>query len=106
MRGQTQPRPHPSTRGRGLFVNRVQYNADWTEISQTLSRLMDEGFDRHGAINAIGNVLMGTIIDVVVEDWGRVDIKAKYGGELATITAASWRSRQELWPEVGDGLNG
>jgi hypothetical protein len=28
-------------------------------------------------------------IDVVFEDWGSGDIKAKFGNELATITAAS-----------------
>jgi hypothetical protein len=50
--------------------------------------------DRHEAIHAIGNVLMRIIINVVVEDRGRVDIKAKYGNERATITAASWRPRQ------------
>jgi hypothetical protein len=66
----------------------------WTEISQTLSRLMNDGIDRHEAIHAISNVLMGIAINVVAEDGGRVDIRAKYGNELATITAASWRARQ------------
>jgi hypothetical protein len=62
---------------------------EWTEVSVTLARLMDEGLDRHEAINAIGNVLMGIIVSVVVDDGERVDIRANYDNELAT---ASWRS--------------
>jgi hypothetical protein len=60
-----------------------------TEVSKMLACLMDEGLDRHEAIHAIGNVLMGMAIDMVFEDWACVVIKAKYGRELATITDAS-----------------
>jgi hypothetical protein len=69
MRGQTHPGCIPahaagdplsiatntSVEDRGALV-------DWTEVSQTLARLMDEGLDGHEAIHAIGNVLMGMAI--------------------------------------------
>jgi hypothetical protein len=40
---------------------------DVTVVSATLARLMREGLDRHDAIHAIGNVLIGIIFDVATK---------------------------------------
>jgi hypothetical protein len=67
---------------------------DATVVTATLVRLMREGLDRHDAIHAIGSILAGIIFDVATKkvDAG-VDINARYGRELAALTAASWRAQ-------------
>jgi hypothetical protein len=69
---------------------------DATVVPATLARLMREGLDRHDAIHAIGSVLAGIIFDVIAKkaDAG-LDINARYGHELAALTAASWRAQAE-----------
>jgi hypothetical protein len=69
---------------------------DATAVPATLARLMHEGLDRHDAIHAIGSVLMGIIFDLTAKkaDAG-ADINAKYGRELAALTAGSWRAQAE-----------
>jgi hypothetical protein len=69
---------------------------DATVVPATLARLMREGLNRHDAIHAIGSVLMGIVFDVVTEkaDAG-VDLNARYGRELAELTAASWRAQAD-----------
>ncbi len=64
-----------------------------TPVSATLNRLMHEGLDRHEAIHAIGSILMSIVFDVSQEPDVGGDINARYSRELATLTAASWRSR-------------
>jgi hypothetical protein len=66
-----------------------------TPVSATLNRLMHEGLDRHEAIHAIGSVLMRTVFDAFQEPDVGGDINARYGRELATLTAAGWRSQFE-----------
>ena len=69
---------------------------DATVVPATLARLMREGLDRHDAIHAIGSVLAGITFDVIAKkaDAG-LDINARYGHELAALTAASWRARAD-----------
>jgi hypothetical protein len=62
-------------------------------VPETLDRLMDEGLDRHEAVHAIGSILMGIVLDAVDKPDGEGDINAKYNRELATLTAADWRSQ-------------
>jgi Domain of unknown function (DUF1841) len=64
-----------------------------TPVPATLNRLMDEGLDRHEAIHAIGSILMSIVFDVSQEPDVGGDINARYSRELATLTAAGWRSR-------------
>ena len=67
---------------------------DVTVVPATLARLMREGLDRHDAVHAIGSVLIGIIFDVMTKKVGAdVDINARYGHELAALTAASWRAQ-------------
>jgi hypothetical protein len=67
---------------------------DATVVPATLDRLMREGLDRHDAIHAIASVLMGIVSDAFKSTKGKqVDINARYGRELAELTAASWRSQ-------------
>ena len=64
-----------------------------TSVSEALDRLINEGLDRHDAVHAIGSVLMRIIFDAVHERDSASDINAKYRQELATLTAANWRSQ-------------
>ena len=64
-----------------------------TSVPETLDRLINEGLDRHDAVHAIGSVLMRVVFDTVHERDDRSDINAKYRQELATLTAANWRSQ-------------
>jgi hypothetical protein len=64
-----------------------------TPVPETLDRLMDEGLDRHEAVHAIGSILMGIVLDAVDKPDDEGDINAKYNRELATLTAADWRSQ-------------
>ena len=60
-----------------------------TAVPATLNRLMHEGLDRHEAIHAVGSILMSIVFDVLqAPDAGG----ARYSRELATLTAAGWRS--------------
>jgi hypothetical protein len=69
---------------------------DATVVPATLARLMPEGLNRHDAIHAIGGVLMGIIFDVMAEkDDADADINARYGRELAALTAAGWRAQAD-----------
>jgi hypothetical protein len=69
---------------------------DVTVVPATLVRLMREGLDRHDAIHAIGNVLIGIIFDVATKKVEPgVDINARYGHELAELNAASWRGQAD-----------
>jgi hypothetical protein len=60
---------------------------------EALARLMGEGLDRHGAVHAVGSMVMGLMYDVLRargKDAGA--ISAKISRQLAELTAASWRS--------------
>ena len=64
-----------------------------TPVPETLNRLMDEGLDRHDAVHAIGNILMGIVFDAAHEQNDGGDVNAKYNQKLAMLTAAGWRSQ-------------
>ena len=64
-----------------------------TSVPEALARLLNEGLDRHDAVHAIGSVLMRIVFDAVHERDDGSDINAKYRQELATLTAANWRSQ-------------
>ena len=66
-----------------------------TAVPATFKRLMDEGLDRHEAIHAVGSVLMGIVFDVIRKVDDEANINAKYGRELAALTAASWRAQKD-----------
>ena len=66
-----------------------------TPVPATLNRLMHEGLDRHEAIHAIGSILLSIVFDVSQEPDIGGDINARYSRELATLTAAGWRSQVE-----------
>jgi hypothetical protein len=64
-----------------------------TPVPETLDRLMDEGLDRHEAVHAIGSILMRMVFEAVHKPDDGGDINAQYNRELATLTAADWRSQ-------------
>jgi hypothetical protein len=68
---------------------------DVTVVPATINRLMLEGLDRHDAIHAVASILMGIFFDVMTKKDDGGDINTKYGRELATLTAASWRAQKD-----------
>jgi hypothetical protein len=67
---------------------------DEMPVRRILSRLMDEGLDRHQAIHAIGSVLAGHLNELMREvKAGRQpegDFHAPYFAELERLTAEDW----------------
>jgi len=63
--------------------------------SATLTRLMDEGLDRHDAVHAISNIVFRLMFDLLRESGGKADFNAQYRRELAALTAASWRAQAD-----------
>jgi len=84
--------PEPHAIAHVVVENQVALG-EATLVPETLDRLMGEGLDRHEAIHAIGSVLMEILFAEVHERDDSVDVNAKYNRELATLTAAGWRSQ-------------
>ena len=67
---------------------------DELPVRRILSRLMDEGLDRHEAIHAVGSVLAGHLKELMREvKAGRNpegDVNAPYFAELERLTAEDW----------------
>lgn len=65
-------------------------------VCQAVSRLINEGLDRHDAVHAIGAELAGHLFDTL---HGRVEaapdkLAQFYYERLRKLTAASWRTRK------------
>jgi hypothetical protein len=84
--------PEPHAIAHVVVENQVALG-EATLVPETLDRLVGEGLDRHEAIHAIGSVLMEILFAEVHERDDSVDVNAKYNRELATLTAAGWRSQ-------------
>jgi hypothetical protein len=79
-----------------VIVENQAAMGDATVVPATLARLMREGLGRHDAIHAIGSILIAIVFDVMAEKLdANVDINARYGRELAELTAARWRAQAE-----------
>ena len=76
-----------------VVVENQVASGEATSVPEALDRLINEGLDRHDAVHAIGSVLMRIVFDAVHERDDGSDINAKYRQELATLTAANWRSQ-------------
>jgi hypothetical protein len=59
--------------------------------SAVLSRLMNEGLDRHEAIHAIGSVLAEQLYGTLKAERSEADLNAVYLDKLSKLTAESWR---------------
>lgn len=64
-------------------------------VCQTLTRLMNEGLDRHDAIHAIGGELAGYLFDALRGGTGAAAEKFTdlYYDRLRKLTAAAWRDQ-------------
>jgi hypothetical protein len=78
-----------------VIVENQVASGDATAVPATLARLMREGLDRHDAIHAIASVLMGMIFEMTTKKTGVDFNNARYGRELAELTAASWRAQAD-----------
>ena len=67
---------------------------DTHPVSAVLSRLMEEGLDRHDAVHAIGSVLCDQLFAAAKEEGG-ADINAQYQEQLNHLTAESWRKQAD-----------
>jgi hypothetical protein len=56
--------------------------------TETLTRLMHEGLDRHAAVHAIGSVLLGAIYEGLSDNIG--NIGSEYAKRLSRLTAQEW----------------
>lgn len=62
-------------------------------VTTTMSRLMQEGLDRHDAIHAVGSVILGALFDAMRQPGKASDLSPEYNSRLAALTAASWRAQ-------------
>lgn len=65
---------------------------DEAPVEQTLSRLMEEGLDRHDAVHAIASVLASHVHHLLNSPNLQADPNEAYYAELRLLTAASWRA--------------
>ena len=67
---------------------------DELPVRRTMTRLMDQGLDRHEAIHAVGSVLAGHVNELMREaKAGRDpegDVNVPYFAELERLTAKDW----------------
>ena len=64
---------------------------DELPVAATLARLITEGLDRHEAIHAIGNVLVGHIHELVTAPAAPKDPNPEYFAELNRLSASPLR---------------
>ena len=58
-----------------------------------LTRLMNEGLDRHEAIHAIGSVLSERLLNALTKKGEGAQVNAEYEEKLKNLTAESWRKQ-------------
>jgi len=64
-------------------------------VIDALERLMGEGLDRHDAIHAMGDVLIGHMRGLAnKQETGKAPVD-RYLEDLRTLTAAGWRERHD-----------
>jgi hypothetical protein len=59
-------------------------------VRETLSRLLEEGLDRHEAIHAVGSVVAGHMYEMLQRDQLPDDGHASYYDALRQLKAAKW----------------
>ena len=59
-------------------------------VTATLTRLTDEGLDRHESLHAIGSVLAECMIGALRDTSSAGDFSATYYRELADLNARAW----------------
>ena len=64
---------------------------DETPVQRTLTRLIEEGLDRHDAIHAVGAILSKHMYNLLKEKPERGFDNATYNQDLERLTAESWR---------------
>ncbi len=84
----------PNPQAHTIFHVIVENQAldDDLPVGRAITRLMDEGLDRHEAVHAIGSVLAG-YINELMGDGGPPEFPTEaYKAEIERLTAESWRA--------------
>lgn len=84
----------PNARLHALFhvVVENQVAIGESSVRETLSRLMDEGLDRHDAIHAIAFVVSYHMYDMLRGERPRRVLPDRCYQELSSLTAVGWRA--------------
>ncbi|UCE19863.1 MAG: DUF1841 family protein [Gemmatimonadota bacterium] len=64
---------------------------DETPVQRTLTRLMEEGLDRHDAVHAVGAILSKHMYNLLKENADSGNNNPTYYQDLERLTAKSWR---------------
>jgi hypothetical protein len=67
--------------------------ADETPVAAAVRRLMGEGLDRHDAIHAIGEALIGVLYDESANPRVGDDAEAEYFAAVEALRAEDWLGR-------------
>lgn len=59
-------------------------------VIETMTRLQEEGLDRHDAIHAVGGVLVEELLNALKAPSDKTTIAVAYLGRLRALTAQSW----------------
>ncbi|HKJ46437.1 MAG TPA: hypothetical protein VJ991_11475 [Balneolales bacterium] len=76
-----------------VIVENQAAQEDLTPVNDALQRLMDEGLDRHGAIHAIGSVLIKHMTQAANSDDQKGGVSSAYYDEVKNITLEKWREQ-------------
>lgn len=84
-----------------LIVENQLAMPDQDAVRDALTRLCNEGLDRHEALHAIGSVLVEHMVDLAQGGPGTSCGPGKYHAKLAALSGARWRDSARIDPRVG-----
>jgi uncharacterized protein len=85
-----------------LIVENQLAMSDHDAVRDALTRLCNEGLDRHEALHALGSVLAEHMLDLAKGTPGTSDRTAEYHAKLAALSAARWRDSARNDPAAAE----
>jgi Domain of unknown function (DUF1841) len=85
-----------------LIVENQLAMSDQDAVRDALTRLCNEGLDRHEALHALGSVLAEHMLDLAKGTPGTSDGTAEYHAKLAALSAARWRDSARTDPGAAE----
>jgi hypothetical protein len=64
-------------------------------VVRALDRLLKEGLSRHDAVHAIGALVAEEVYDLLKQEEPAETVRARYYAAIETLTAATWRARND-----------